>query len=201
MTLKSLDERIDAVLLDSNEPDPSLLAAQVDLTRTDRKALLEWGLLIRIDERVRVQRQRIWRRIDAAPPASSGGVNNEYAAAQAAQANMRERYEKERAVRERESNRLNEALRAAVDRFAAECRVEGVKIGLEQANTERVSIGGQWLLLGDCTPEQLRQLSGEYATRAAGNVVKGGYYSALADELDSRGFATVRDMSLEDAQS
>jgi hypothetical protein len=49
MTLKSLDERIDAVLLDSNEPDPSLLAAQVDLTRTDRKALLEWGLLIRID--------------------------------------------------------------------------------------------------------------------------------------------------------
>jgi hypothetical protein len=45
MTLKSLDERIDAVLLDSNEPDPSLLAAQVDLICIVLSALIFNGVI------------------------------------------------------------------------------------------------------------------------------------------------------------
>lgn len=92
-------------------------------------------------------------------------------------------------------DRLAVRISEAMDTVATHYRSEGVLIALQEANTERVSVAGEWMMLGDCTAADLRTLADEYMDRATGQVDRGAYYLSVADTMDSGGYKTVRDMA------
>lgn len=91
--------------------------------------------------------------------------------------------------------RLRDSIDNAVEEMKTEYRAQGIRIALLEANTERVCVGGEWMLLGDCEPEHLRKLADEYIARAEGNAERAAYYLALAQQMDTEGDGTVRDMA------
>lgn len=183
--LTTLDARIDAELLACSDPEPASVAARLVLTRRERMALFSWALVLRTEERIRVRRHS-FRKVDVREPLLGVAAERSSISEKQKMSYLRE---------DREANdRLSEKLGQIVQTFADEKRAEGIRIGLDQANTERVRVAGEWMLLGDCTSAHLRVLGVEYEERAGSNLRRGSYYWALADQMDADGHMTVRSM-------
>lgn len=191
--LHVLDARIRDLLTESDDAAPTTLAEAIRLRPDERRALVWWGLVERVERSVRVQRQQQMTKLGIASTASVTSERTQILN-QKSPEEIEHEAEQYRAWRDDLDARFRAEQLALIDGFAAEMRRDGIRIGLAQARTQRVSVAGEWMMLADCTADDLRHLASEYEQRAASNAERGAYFTALADQVEAGGFVTVEAM-------
>lgn len=205
----SLSGRIIELLETSDDPDPAAIAQRLipTLTASEREGLLLEALIKRVRAKISQGRvlPRAGIRIEWPSDQELELAVNQLGVRQAASEfgvtaeTLRKRLRNHGLSHHSapRSDFMREVV-AMTKTFAEKMRNEGIRLGLAQAEAERVYVAGEWKFLADCSSRDLRIVAEEYAARAGENAERGAYYLAVATELEAGDFATVRAMCLAD---